>query len=286
MVQKVIAASFFVTLANAASLVDVSNFGSNPTNLKMSIYVPDRPQPKAPIVLTMHGCQGNGKDFFTQSEWPSLADKYGFIVISPTVPSGRTWGPGGCWITETEDSLAHGGGSDSLGLVNMINWAVTNKGGDASRVYSMGWSSGAMNTQLLMGAYPDVFKAGAAFDGVPYGCMLNTASDPSQNVCAQGQLIKSAQEWGDLARSGYPGYSGARPKVQVWHGTNDQVVNYKNLGESVKQWTNIHGISATAVSTTTPVSGWSRQRFGNGQVEAWTQQESLFFHHNRNHNHD
>ena len=185
---KVVAASVFLTVVNAASLVDVSNFGSNPTNLRMSIYVPDRPQPKAPIVLTLHGCQGNGPDFFGQSEWPSLADRYGFIVISPTVSAGRTVGPGGCWHTEQEDVLTHNGGSDSLGLVNMINWAVANRGGDASRVYSMGWSSGGMETQVLLGAYPDVFKAGASFDGVPYGCMKNSASDPSQNLCGMQSL--------------------------------------------------------------------------------------------------
>ena len=42
------------------------------------------------------------------------------------------------------------------------------------RVYVTGASSGGMMTNVLLGDYPDVFKAGAAFMGVPFGCFATT----------------------------------------------------------------------------------------------------------------
>jgi hypothetical protein len=40
-------------LASAASLVRVSNFGANPANISMSIYVPDKLPAKPAIVLVV-----------------------------------------------------------------------------------------------------------------------------------------------------------------------------------------------------------------------------------------
>jgi len=52
----------------------------------------------------------------------------------------------------------------------MVKYAITQYKANANRVYSTGDSSGGMMTQLLMAVYPDIFKAGSAFAGVPAGC--------------------------------------------------------------------------------------------------------------------
>src|SRR5512141_2443434 len=74
----------FTTPAAAASLVQVTNFGSNPGNMQMHVYVPDARPAKPGIVVAMHGCGGSGPGFFSSSEFASLANRYGFIVIYPT----------------------------------------------------------------------------------------------------------------------------------------------------------------------------------------------------------
>ena len=51
----------------------------------------------------------------------------------------------------------------------MVKYVESHYGGDPNRVYATGHSSGGMMTNVLLGAYPDVFKAGAAFAGVPFG---------------------------------------------------------------------------------------------------------------------
>ncbi len=62
-------------------------------------------------------------------------------------------------------------------------------------------------TQLLLGAYPDVFRAGAAQAGVPFGCFAG--AEEWNEACAQGQVMKSAQQWGAPGAAGLPGLSPA-----------------------------------------------------------------------------
>ncbi len=125
-------------------------------------------------------------------------------------------------------------------------------------------------TNVLLGDYPDVFAAGAAFMGVPFACFAASAGDPTNpanqagwnSTCSSGQSIKTPQAWGDLVRGAYPGYSGRRPRMQLFHGTTDTTLSYPNFGEEIKQWTNVLGVSQTPVATDTPQSGWTRTRYG------------------------
>jgi hypothetical protein len=121
-----------------------------------------------------------------------------------------------------------------------------------------------MTTDVLLGDYPDVFKAGAAFMGVPFGCFATTDGSMWNTQCANGQLSKTPQQWGDLVRGADPGYGGPRPRVQLWHGTADGTLNYANFGEEIKQWTNVWGVSQASTSTTTPQSGWTHTTYGSG----------------------
>src|SRR5690606_6684273 len=117
----------------------------------------------------------------------------------------------------------------------------------------------------MLAVYPDVFKAGASFMGVPFGCFANAADfPPGTSQCTTGQKDLTPQQWGDLVRNAYPGYSGPRPRVQLWHGTNDTLVPYSRLNESIEQWTNVFGLSQTPTSTDTPQSNWNRRRYADG----------------------
>jgi hypothetical protein len=141
-------------------------------------------------------------------------------------------------------------------------------------VYVTGESSGGMMTNVMLADYPDVFKAGAAFMGVPYHCFYTGTVRGWNSACAGGQVIMTPQQWGDLARNAYPGYTGPRPRVQLWHGTADTTLNYNNLGEEIKEWTNVLGVSQTPSSSDTPVTNWNRTRYnsssGATQVEAYS----------------
>lgn len=263
-----------VTLAGpaaAASLVQVNNFGSNPGGMQMYIYVPNTHPANPAIVVAMHGCGGSGPQFYASSEFASLADRYGFIVIYPSAE--QEAGFGKCFDTWSDAAKHRGGGSDPVSLASMIGYTEQHYGGDPNRVYATGSSSGGMMTDEMLALYPDVFKAGAAFMGVPFDCFASAADyPPGSSQCTGGNMVRTPQQWGDDVRSAYPGYAGPRPRIQLWHGTADTLVPYQLLAEDIKQWTNVFGLSQTPTSTDTPQSGWTRQRFadasGTVDVEA------------------
>ncbi|ACU73818.1 esterase, PHB depolymerase family [Catenulispora acidiphila DSM 44928] len=256
--------------AAAASLTQVTNFGTNPSNLAMYVYVPNSVKPNPSILLAMHGCQGTASYMYSSTDFGKLADQYGFIVIYPqTNPSGS------CWDVSSDQALKRNGGSDPVGLMSMITYTEQHYGGNANSVFVTGESSGGMMTNVMLADYPDVFKAGAAFMGVPYHCFYTGSVRGWNGPCAGGQVSMTAQQWGDLVRNdGDPGYTGPRPRMQLWHGTADTTLNYNNLGEEIKQWTNVDGVSQTPSSSDTPVANWNRTRYNNAsgttQVEAYS----------------
>lgn len=188
----------FGTTVHGASLTQVNDFGENPTNVDRYIYVPDNVSANPAIIVAMHYCTGTAEAYFSGTAYSSLADEKGFIVIYPEAPDS-----GGCWDVHTEETLTHDAGGDSRGIASMVRYTLDEYAGDQAQVFATGSSSGAMMMQVLVGAYPDMFAAGAAFSGVPYGCFEGPNLWNSE--CAEGTLIKSAEEWGAQAFSGYPG---------------------------------------------------------------------------------
>ncbi|HKE19627.1 MAG TPA: PHB depolymerase family esterase [Kofleriaceae bacterium] len=249
--------------ARAASLVEVTGFGSNPSGLRMYLYVPDTVAAHPAVLVAVHYCTGSGPAFFSGTEFASLANQFGFIVIYPSATRS-----GSCFDVSSPQALRRNGGSDPVGIRSMVSYVIANRGADASRVYVTGASSGAMMTNVLLGDYPDVFVAGAAFMGVPFGCFATTDGSMWNSTCADGNSIKTAQQWGDIARAAFPGYSGPRPRMQLWHGTADATLRYPNFGEEIKQWTNVLGVSQTPAFTDHPQSTWTRTRYGGAGTAA------------------
>jgi acetylxylan esterase len=267
--------------AQAASLQKVNSsdwrVAGLPSYVSMYIYVPDKLAERPPILVGSHHCRGTGPGTFGElSSLVSLADNNGFIMIFPEATGHN------CWDVGSSRSLKHDGGGDTHAIAQMVRYTLAKYAADASRVYAFGGSSGAMMTQALLGIYPDLFTAGVAVAGVPCGCWAESYSgDQGANPqwsgpCAGGQVSKSAQQWGDLVRSMYPGYDGPRPRIQLWHGTADTTINYKNLTESIKAWTNVLGLTTAPTSTDTPKANNQRQVWrgacGQTELEAWSVQ--------------
>ncbi|MBM7086780.1 PHB depolymerase family esterase [Micromonospora sp. WMMD734] len=243
--------------ASAATLTQVTNFGTNPTNLQMHLYVPDRVAARPALLLALHYCTGSGPALHTGYGLSSLADRYGFIVIYPSVTRSSK-----CWDVSSPQALRRNGGSDPVGLKSMIDYVQSRYPVDANRIGVAGFSSGAMMTNVMAGVYPDVFNAGVSSSGVPFGCFATTNGSEWNSDCSGGRIVKTPQQWGDLVRNAYPGYTGKRPRMQIWHGTTDTTLSYVNFGEQVKQWTNVLGVSQTPSSTDYPQTSATRTRYG------------------------
>jgi len=70
--------------AQTASLVQVTNYGSNPSNTQMWIYVPDKLAQPPPIIVAIHYCSGTAQAYYGGTPYARLADQHGFIVIYPS----------------------------------------------------------------------------------------------------------------------------------------------------------------------------------------------------------
>jgi len=262
--------------ARAAELQEVADYGAIgvPDYVDMFIYVPDTLADNPPILVASHFCGGNASVFSSilSGSIGAAADEHGFIVIFPQA-TGRT-----CFDIGSTESLSHDGGGDTQAIVQMVRYALDTNDGDPTRVYAMGISGGAMMTQALLAVYPDVFAAGAELSGVPAGCWAD-AYDPNgqwSSTCAAGTVNKTAEQWGDGVRAMYPSYTGHRPRIQLWHGSADDVINYNNFGEAIEEWTDVLSLDAAPDTTEALANDFTRQRWqsdcGDTVLETWSQQ--------------
>ena len=265
--------------AASVTMVPRATWGATgvPSYMQMYIYVPDRVATKPPIYISCHSCGSTAPNQINNLPVTKpQADAQGFIILLPDNQ------PNNCWDVGTTMSLKHEGGGDTMAVAQMIKYAIKQYNADPARIYIQGGSGGAMLVQAMAAVYPDLIRAGSARAGVPAGCWADGYSSSNQwsNTCAAGSVTKTAQQWGDLVRAMYPGYTGHRPRLQTMQGDADPTISYKNTGESIKEWTNVLGLSMTPTSMDTgykPAGSaytYNRQFWKNscGQqvYEAWT----------------
>src|SRR3954452_25472500 len=122
---------------------------------------------------------------------------------------------------------------------------------------------------VMLATYPEVFAGGAIIAGLPYGAATNV-QQAFENMyqCPP----RAARAWGDLVRSAST-HKGPWPRVSVWHGGADATVFPPNATEIIKQWSNVHGLSA-GPSFEATVDGYPRQVWVNGAgdelIESYT----------------
>jgi acetylxylan esterase len=231
--------------ANAGTFKEITDFssgGKNPTGLKMFLYTPSTVKTNPAVLVGIHWCHGYAKYYCDNTRYKTIADKYGFLVIYPNANSSDS-----CFDVHSPGTLHHDSTGDACGIVSMVNYTIKTYQADSNRVFATGHSSGGMMTIVLMGSYPDVFKAGSASADVPFGCFAGENTWNSD--CADGKISKTGKEWGDLVRAAYPGYTGPRPRIQLWHGANDGTLNAKNFDEDIKQWIDVLGLNATPATS-------------------------------------
>jgi poly(hydroxyalkanoate) depolymerase family esterase len=206
--------------AYAAALEKVPNFGVNPGGLTMYVYRPDGLATGAPAVVLMHGCAMQASGLDTATGWRKYADQDKFALILPEEPNA------GCF--SFGDARGQG---DAASIASMVGYAKATYGTDPKRVFATGFSAGGAMTSTMLATYPDLFAAGSVLAGIPYQCS------------------STADCTGDLVTKAFPGFTGQRPRVQIWHGTADTIVSVSNADGSRKQWTEVLHTGTTPART-------------------------------------
>ena len=128
-----------------------------------------------------------------------------------------------------------------------------------------------MMSNILAATYPDLIKAVSLYSGVPAGCFVGNGVAQWNNECSGGRMTKTAQAWADVVHKAYPGYSGERPKMQIWHGSTDGTLAPQNYQETIKQWTAVFNVSQTPtkVQENVPEPRYTTNDFGNHVQGIW-----------------
>lgn len=231
---KVCAAIFvFFSFYCSAQLQEVNDFGKNPGNLKMFLYVPQQLKnvktSSIPLVVALHGCSQDAAEIAEQTGWNELADKFGFIVLYPEQKVSNNMTRCFNWFSKADIRF----NGESASIYAMIQYTVQNYSIDPSRIFSYGLSAGGAINAGLLAQYPEVFNTGAVLAGGPYGV--------ANNALEGFQLMKSdtdnysAKELSDIVKQLHSTPK-KFPKLIVLNGEEDRTVNPHCSELLVQQW--------------------------------------------------
>jgi poly(hydroxyalkanoate) depolymerase family esterase len=236
-------------------LTEVSSFGSNPGNLRMLTYVPPQLSASAALVVVLHGCLQTARDYDEGSGWSMLARRHGFALVYAEQSQANN--PNRCFNWFQPYDTRRGSG-EALSIRQMVTRMRRTHSIDSARIFVTGLSAGGAMTSVMLATYPEVFAGGGIIAGLPYGA----ASSMRQVMSAMKRpQPRSAQQWGDLVRSA-SSYTGPRPTVSIWHGTEDRTVAASNAAALLSQWANVHGVDEE-VFTQTSLAGHRRRAWSN-----------------------
>jgi poly(hydroxyalkanoate) depolymerase family esterase len=216
----------------------ITDFGSNPGNLRMLSYVPEALPAGAPVVVALHGCSQNANEYDRGTGWSALADRLGFLVVYPQQQPINN--PKNCFSWFLPGDIARGEG-EALSIQQMVEYAIEKFGADRERVFVTGLSAGGAMAVVMLATYPETFAGGAIIAGLPYECAKNV------NEAFEAMFTDrhySPRVLGDRVRAASK-HDGAWPKISIWHGSADPIVKPSNAEQIVQQWTNVHSLPAT-----------------------------------------
>ncbi len=237
---------------------EITGFGSNQGQLKMFKYVPDGLGPSVPLVVALHGCTQQASNYDDETGWVKYADAYKFVLLLPQ----ETVNPMKCfrWFDSNHNERDKG---EALSIKQMIDkMRVDHPNIDPKRIYVTGLSAGGAMTAVMLATYPDIFAGGGIIAGVPYKCANSLIE---AGACGVGKdLLKGGAvlpvsppnkgitpaHWANKVRSA-SSFIGPFPRVSIWHGDRDGMVNRDNETELMEQWTGVHRIDQTKPVTNT-----------------------------------
>ena len=247
-------------------LRELTEFGRNPGNLRMFAHVPEGLPSGAPLVVALHGCSQTAAEYDRGSGWSVLADRLGFAVVYPEQQPANN--PKNCfsWFVPGDTTRDLG---EARSIQQMVEQAIATFGVDKRRVFVTGLSAGGAMASTMLAAYPEVFAGGAIIAGLPSG----SARSVQQAFDAMfTEQTHTPHALGDRVRSASRD-RGPWPKISIWHGTADPIVKPSNCEEIIRQWTDVHGLSA-APSFEESIGGHTTRRVwndanGEAQIEAF-----------------
>lgn len=238
-----------------------SSFAPNPGNLRMFEYLPTRLGAGAPLVVILHGCGQTAAGYDLGTGWSQLADQLGFALLAPEQKAANN--PNTCFDWFNPEDITRGEG-EAASIARMIQTMVETHRLDATRIYITGLSAGGAMAAVMLATYPEMFQGGAIIGGLAFGAAQNVR-DALESM--RSAPLRAPAQWGELVRAASD-HKGPWPKISIWHGALDAVVNINNAQASVAQWADVHGLSLMGAAQDM-VDGAVHLRW-DGKLEVYT----------------
>ncbi len=217
-------------------LLPIDALPTNPGALTGDLYLPERLQRSAPLVVVLHGCTQTAVEYANAAGWLELADRHGFGVLMPQQQHSNNGNLCFNWFERGDIERGQG---EVASIKAMIDWSVATHAFDDRRVFISGLSAGAAMAGAMLATYPEIFAGGGLIAGLPYGTATSMpgAFQQMQNGPRGDGSALAAKVFAAAA------YDGAWPSISVWHGDADRTVNSVNGTATVTQWRAVHGLS-------------------------------------------
>jgi poly(hydroxyalkanoate) depolymerase family esterase len=200
------------------------------TEYKYSLYIPPglTRDERVPLLLMLHGCGQNARDFARGSRMNELADAHRFIVLCPE--QSRVANPLGCWRWFDRETLD--GAGEALLLARLAGQITNLNPVDRTRVYLVGLSAGGAMASILAMRYGAMFAACAIVAGLMYG-----AADSVEKAfkAMRGEVLSHPQDAALEAVNGSSEHLGFVPAL-VMHGDRDSAVHPRNAQLLIEQF--------------------------------------------------
>ena len=176
-------------------------YESDAGSLRYQVHLPPQYDgtTQLPVVMAIHGCGMTGYGWNSMkatTQFNSLADREGFIVVYPTQRMFRS--AINCWNSADPRQQHRNSGEPAL-IAGVAQQVVEEYNADPAQVHVAGASSGAGTAVILAATYPDVFATVTSVAGGEYG--LNQVNPDDPNSTPPDYTARQAwAQMGDRAR--------------------------------------------------------------------------------------
>lgn len=214
------------------------DFGSNPGALVGKFHRPEGLAAGAPLVVVLHGCLQTAGAYDHHSGWSRLADEAGFALLYPEQQ--RANNPNLCFNWFQPGDVRRGAG-EVLSIRQMIEAMVTTHRLDRKRIFITGLSAGGAMAAAMLATYPEIFAGGSIIAGLAYGS-ASTIPEAFDRMRGHGGPDEAALQKILRGASSHPG---PWPKISIWQGASDRIVDRSNAVALAGQWLGVHATTGS-----------------------------------------
>jgi poly(hydroxyalkanoate) depolymerase family esterase len=225
------------------------------------LFIPSRPDARAPLVVMLHGCTQNPDDFAAGTGMNTLAERAGVFVAYPA--QSRQAHAQRCWNWYDPRDQARGSGEPAI-IAGLTRAIMAEHPIDPARVYIAGLSAGGAAALNIARAYPDLYAAVGVHSGLAAGCARDLGSAlMAMQVGAPGLAAPTP--------FGAPAAATRVPTI-IFHGEDDGTVSVRNADQVLAQ-ANVAGLTARSETLEGRGHPFTRTRYrdssGRVVVEDW-----------------